>query len=329
MFAPVLATLALSQSAAIPTLPSEFDRQASLKDGVVRELSSFPVAPAFVQWVDASRMYGMSEGQVRFLASEVSVRMISEVLDFKAGSDSIDAISKRIGEGVEWVLAKYSLDRKSALGNRLLAGGVCDWVRTHVVYNSNLADQGPGMKKIRPWARQSENMMSMPQMYAVCSGYSQLVYDLARKLGLEVYQVDGWIQKPKLESYPTEVEHTWALFRFSNGAQSVSVVCCPSASSVSLAQARQLRGDIVSPLSLPLSFLESQLTAWKYVPSQVIESKPLNAAKAKVIEKLDSEQIKSWMLESSSRRAPERLLSWVNRNQASSRVKIPLPNLGN
>ena len=328
MLSAVIASLAFSQGVAIATLPSEFDRQASFKEGVVQELSSFPSAPPFVHWVDAKRVYGLPEGQIRFLASEVSALMVSEALDFRAGLDTVDIISRRIGEGVERVLTKFQLDSKSTLAKRLIAGGVCDWVRTHVVYNSNLADQGPGMNKIRPWARQSENMMSMPQMYAVCSGYSQLVYDLGRKLGLEVYQVDGWIQKPTLASYPKEVEHTWVLFRFSNGAQSVSVVSCPSASSVSLAQARQLKGDIGSPLSLPLSFLESQLAAWKYVPSQIIESKPMNAAKAKVIEQLDSEQITRWMAASSSRRAPERLLGWVNRNQTSSRVRISLPNLG-
>lgn len=321
----LLALSSYSLSQTIGKSASEFDALATRFPTAFRELDSIQTNGEVVWLGECSSVFGVSENELRFLAEQISVAIVNADLEVRRGHETPKTLGKRIESIVAPILSLYKVDRMSALGQRLVAQAVTDWVRTRVVYNNTLADP-QSVRNMRAYCRQPENMLNFSTPFAVCGGYAQLCYEISASLNLEVYQVDGWIPRASLQEYEDQPSHTWNVFTFRNGSAFVSIPSDTSSSAISLQRARELKGRISSAMALPISKYEYLLTFWKLIPKEVMTEKPFNASKAIRVTILSNESIVHWKSQSSARKAVGDIYKVLQKHQSTSRVRLPLPN---
>lgn len=143
------------------------------------------------------------------------------------------------------VAERYAVGNSSVLYERLLAHGICDWVRTHILYDQTYAKWTEEQKQKFD---QSKFVLAEPKRRGVCGAFAVVVRDIARSVGLRADNMVGHA-RGRNNDVPDHANHTWAMFKFSNG---VVLPADTSSCSVSLSEAAKMRGWIRSFWSLPI-----------------------------------------------------------------------------
>jgi transglutaminase-like putative cysteine protease len=154
------------------------------------------------------------------------------------------------------------------LKERLVSQALYDWTRTHITYNSWLANQRND-RNVRKHYWNAEELFTFNRLTAVCAGISDVMLKMARSLGINAMKVDGFARtdfdSTKLPLDPSKVWHSWVLVRQADG------FVFPADSTiggVGLERARTLKGVIPRGFTNPSTGLDWLLYLTIYYPSQ-------------------------------------------------------------
>jgi len=126
----------------------------------------------------------------------------------------------------------------------LIGQSYIDWVRTHVLYDRDIAEG------LVPFYKNP--LLSMtPAPATVCGGYSWLTALLAKISGqADIWKVEGRLRdSPDFRNPNLPANHSWVVLCLPDGT---NWFADPSNGRMSLDVARQRQGQIVSPYSLPI-----------------------------------------------------------------------------
>ena len=190
---------------------------------------------------------------VRFLdlAEKVTRRMIAPDFDFVPGL-TVEARAKAIQGAVFEVVRENESRANDLLKERMVIQGLYDWTRTHLLYNNRLTDLTID-RKIRGRYWQPKDLFLMDKPAAVCAGFAHTFGGMARTLGMGAFEVNGTPRRrfdsSRLPMIATSAAgHKWVIVRMKDGfLQPVD----PTNSAASLSKARELRGRIPDPITLP------------------------------------------------------------------------------
>lgn len=145
-----------------------------------------------------------------------------------------------------------------------MAEGLVDWVRSHVPYNSMLepgkiaAQKGISAKEesaLRSQFWTPKTLLQKQELCAVCAGFSRLVYQMAKNVGVPLYNVQGFTRGAlQVNGTYTKnpVNHSWNILvlDLADGKQ-LLIPSDPTQSRVTLPEARRAGFEWTSPYSFP------------------------------------------------------------------------------
>ncbi len=216
--------------------------------------------------------YGMSVEDIKTISKAITCEVISDKFNWEAGLDS-KSVATKIQNSVNGVLRSLGHTEISpSLRERLLFQAAYDFTRTHLSYNLFLTTAAGMARPIASQFWYSKDLYKMPSPFAVCPGYANITVDISKELGLNCFAVNGFT-RPGLDSkhLPSDLSpeskppHKWVILVQSDG---LLLPCDPSNGSVSLALARQSKGDIDEPACFPLTSTDWAIHAAVYYPTQ-------------------------------------------------------------
>lgn len=216
---------------------------------------------------DATHNYAPRLGtdikQLRVLRNRVGVRMVQSDLDYAPGI-TVEALAKKLKSAIVEVSAGAGVRSGSSLETFLIAEGIVNWVRSHVIYNDMLVpgriSEQRGITpeqefKFRQQFWTPKTLLERPKLHAVCAGYSRLTYHLAKAVDVPLFNVMGFT-RGALQVNGTHTKqprnHSWniLLLPVTSGAPLV-LSTDPTQSRIALAEARAANFDWYSPYSFP------------------------------------------------------------------------------
>ena len=196
-----------------------------------------------------------ASSRLRRIEARIGTRMIQPDFDHIPGRTK-EILAAKIKKAVLSILAEEKIDPSTIQGQRFLAQGVCDWVRTHIVYNLALMpDPSTGKYNFptevlrRFWT--TDLLLKEPTLFAVCAGISRTTLDLSRAVGLNCELVLCFVRN--VNNTHTETRnHAFNVFTFigTDGTR----VFCPTDNTYSLvllSRARELGHVPPNPYCLP------------------------------------------------------------------------------
>ncbi len=227
---------------------------------------------------DPTSAFGVTQTVFMSLKKQVGARMIAPNLDHVPGI-SHQKLAQNIKDEVSQVLAKNNISSDSCLGQYLLAQGVCDWVRTHVLYNQALKPASSNgaysysMATLRRfWT--TELLLKEQTLYAVCAGITRLTLDLSHDLNLDCTLVNGF-DRHQGNTFSAKRDHSWNVYRFRDQQKELTCIADNTKSLVLLNRAKQNGGPFFSPYCLPTLPSENGMCVWKDKAIEVDEGAPL------------------------------------------------------
>jgi len=206
---------------------------------------------------------GSTAREIRTLRKKVGARMVRPDLDHVPGI-SVETLAKSLKAAVLESVSDSGVKSGSPLETFLVAEGIVDWVRSHVVYNTMLEPgkiaerEGISLAEERKYRSQfwtPATLLQKHELFAVCAGISRLSYQLAKAVGVPLYDVIGY-SRGSLQgggTYHTNPEdHSWNIFVLTDGAGKLLIVPAdPSHARVGLSTARGQGFDWYSGSSFP------------------------------------------------------------------------------
>lgn len=288
-------------------LPSTTEEEGTYitRDRSVREvLQYFAESIADSRAFDVRQVFGVDSRTLRALSILVCQRMIAPDMDHVPGQLTRAALAQRIRRGVKEVLGPLEVAEASVLGQRLLASGICDWVRTHMLYNNALGDNAtPRDIKQIYWT--TDTLLRAKNLYGVCAGYTRLTLDLSKQVGLECTLVNGLTRWGTNQFVDSPVgHHSWLVYAFRAsvppGRKSEQgagdLFYCPADTTqgrVALERARKQHGHIPSPYCLPIHPIEWGYFVWREFGTDFDGRKPIPAHHPILISRWTLEEWKS------------------------------------
>ena len=221
------------------------------------------------------------------------------------------------------ILVEEKIDPSSIEGQRCLARGVCDWVRTHIVYNTALTPDPLTRKYNYPtevlrrfWT--TDLLLKEPTLFAVCAGIARTTLDLSRAAGLTCELINGHIREYN-NTHTAQRNHSHNVFTFT-GTDGTRVFCPAenTQSLVLLSRARELGHVPRSPLCLPGNDTELGLFLWRQQGTEIDGGLPL--PKYLGLSRLSIEEWKALPRD----QVMERALSKVSRDTLKAFLNIPI-----
>ena len=195
--------------------------------------------------------YKLDDKQYLALSEKVTRRMIEPTCDYVPGV-SIQTRAKQLQSAVLDVVQVNEPSANELLKERMVAQGIYDWTRTHILYNLWLGDLTHD-RNIRKNYWLAEDLFKLERPNAVCAGIANVMAKLANSIGIEAINVNGTARRNfESTNLPTDINkvgHQWVLIRQKDG---FLFPADPTNSGVSLAKARELNGKIADPITFPI-----------------------------------------------------------------------------
>ena len=270
----------VAEGASEPFIRNEFGDEYFISSAEERRIVRSYAAISLTHNPEKSgRPVKTGSSRLRRIESRIGTRMIQPDFDHRPGV-SIAVLAARIKKVVLEILAEERIDPASIVGQRLLAQGVCDWVRTHIVYNQALTpDPSTGQYDYphetlkRFWT--TELLLKEQTLFAVCAGLSRTTLDLSLSVGLKCEMVNGFTRGWN-NTTSSKRDHAWVVYTFDdqNGKKEI----CPAdvtKALVLLSRARQFNHVPQSPFCLPDNDSELGVFLWKEQASVMEWDRPL------------------------------------------------------
>ena len=225
--------------------------------------------------------FGLDPALFRKARDAVALRMLARDLDHRPGI-TVQALASDIKHAAFSILSAEGIGPESSAGKRLLAQAVCDWVRSHVVYNEALEPESlavsawkydvPQAIRQRYWT--TKTLLQAPRLFAVCAGYTRLTFDLSRAVGLDTYLVNGFTRFPK-NQFSGRRNHSWNVFAIQTDGTVAYIPADNARGRVELSRARSNLRLFDNPFVLPTASSDWGLFLWKQQASELDGGKEL------------------------------------------------------
>lgn len=194
--------------------------------------------------------YGISDLKLLEIMNQVSWRVIQPDLDHVPGRE-VAQLARLVKGAVGEVIAELDFKPNQVLWQRLMAQGVCDWVRTRVVFDVDLERaiyRNPSPDLLG--RKDPRYVLGMQSPAAVCTGFSLLARNVAREISLTCFYVNGVTRSgAQFRAVKPKPHHVWNVFVLADG---LNIPADLSRSPVALPTARRDVSAIRSTLSLPV-----------------------------------------------------------------------------
>lgn len=238
---------------------------------------------------DASHGYasqlGVDVKQLRVLRNRIGARIVQPDLDHVPGI-TVEVLAKKLKSAAVDVCASAGVKSGTPLETFLIADGIANWVRSHIIYNDMLVPgkiaEQRGLTtdqefKVRQQYWTPRTLLEKSKLHAVCAGYSRLTYHLARAVDVPLFNVMGYT-RGALQVNGTHTKqprnHSWNVMLLPGKLGTQLILSTdPTQSRISLAEARAANFDWYSPYSFPDNVDDSVFFHYSQYVTEVDELK--------------------------------------------------------
>ncbi len=173
--------------------------------------SSVEFTPSFLNLAADTRF---KTGRVNFgtdpvtferIVNKLYLRIVQDDLDYR--NDGVTGIASKLKGVVQDFIQKNCQDFNDLGKEWIMAEAVCAWVRTRVIANSEWLK--PGVNRVP--LENPEVVLAQNPPSATCGGFSNLVRDLGRAVGLKTFSVPGELRANGTPATGKN-NHAWSCF---------------------------------------------------------------------------------------------------------------------
>jgi len=265
-----------------PFAPDEFGDEYFISSDVERRIVQSYAALSLAYYPEESkRPIKGASSVLREIETRIGARMIEPDFDHVPGMTK-EFLAAKIKKEVFKILAEEKIDPKSIEGQRCLARGVCDWVRSHLIYNQALMPNPSTGKYDYPnevlrrfWT--TDLLLKESSLFVVCAGTTRVTKDLSSLTGLNCEIVLGFYRFYG-NTTASQRDHGWVVYIFEgpDGRREF----CPADNAqalVLLSRARAFRQVPPNPFCLPNGKTALSLFMWRLHPTEADGGGPLKA----------------------------------------------------